>query len=70
MAKSTQYRVIRPGGVVGFNGVVHAESPHTLADAFLRISCGVATGADDVFGIVAEDGIEHRIGPHIRRTNA
>jgi SAM-dependent methyltransferase len=31
------------------NGVPHADSAHSLTDAFLRISCGVATGADGIF---------------------
>ncbi len=31
------------------NGVPRADAPHNLTDAFLRISCGVATGADGIF---------------------
>lgn len=31
------------------NGVEPSPGGHTLEDAFIRISCGVATGADDVF---------------------
>lgn len=37
------------------NGVAHADAPHSLADAFLRISCGVATGADGVFVVRDEE---------------
>jgi SAM-dependent methyltransferase len=37
------------------NGVPHADSPHNLTDAFLRISCGVATGADSIFVMRDED---------------
>src|SRR5690606_9401644 len=32
-----------------------SEAPYTLADAFLRISCGVATGADSIFVVRDED---------------
>jgi hypothetical protein len=37
------------------NGVAHAEAPHSLAEAFLRISCGVATGADGIFVVRGEE---------------
>ncbi len=37
------------------NGASHKEAPHTLADICLRISCGVATGADAVYVTKATD---------------
>jgi hypothetical protein len=37
------------------NGVAHADTPHSLAEAFLRISCGVATGADGIFVVRDEE---------------
>jgi SAM-dependent methyltransferase len=36
------------------NGVGHAEAPYSLPDACLRISCGVATGADGIFVVPDE----------------
>lgn len=36
------------------NGSFPGDSAHTLEDAFARISCGVATGADDIFVIKKE----------------
>lgn len=37
------------------NGAARNTARYTLADAFVRISCGVATGADDVFVLADED---------------
>ena len=37
------------------NGRLASETGHTLADAFVRISCGVATGADSVFVVRNEN---------------
>ena len=37
------------------NGLAHTDAPYSLTDAFLRISCGVATGADGIFVVRDEN---------------
>ncbi|MGE3526042.1 MAG: class I SAM-dependent DNA methyltransferase, partial [Gemmatimonadales bacterium] len=45
-----------------FNGAAHSHNPHSIADAFTRISCGVATGADQIF-VVKDDNLSHELQP-------
>lgn len=45
------------------NGVLPSDSMHTLEDAFSRISCGVATGADEIF-VIRKDALPAGLGEY------